>query len=601
MKEKSASYQLSQLDQLENDEDSSAGNIASLDHTMQLMADYLPIEAWRSLIDLFPGPAYVRSRSGQFIVGNNELAQFVGAPSVNTLLGVELELLSEQYPTTAVLWQQDLQTLRNGIKTTLDEEYLLPGKERRVLRTNKTPFCRMGLTESESVISVSFDVTDNKSFEKQLKDYDNYDSLTGLATRSLVRKRLKHAILRNDRLKVEGALLLLNLDKFREVNEIYGHNLGDELLRTVSQAIQLFLPEEGLLARLSADEFALLMPQVANEQQVEDYAKKLIDLFSAPFIVEDKRIIIGLSIGIIFFAKHGKSFEELFKGVDLALDYAKKKGGNSFQIFDPAMNTIIQRKQDIANMLRNAIEADELELYYQPYLAAPNEKVLGMETLLRWNRTDPTKPKISPAEFIPIAEETGLILSIGEWVIYHAFEERKKWENRSQFSDVCLSINISYLQFKQVEFLTIVERALSATGVKPEWIEFEITESTLMDDVDRAIDIMKYLNKLGICLSIDDFGTGYSSLSYLKKFPIHKIKIDRSFIKDVTTDHDSASITKAIISLGHSLGLVVVAEGVETEEQLEFLRVAGCDVIQGFYYSQPIPAIKLDEWLKGYP
>jgi len=419
----------------------------------------MPVDAWRSLIDLFPGPAYVRKRSGEFVVVNQEFADFVGAKSANILLGLELNQLQADYPLTAILWQQDLQTFRNGLKSTLDEEYSLPDKSHRILRNTRKPFCRMGLFESESVLSVSFDVTGDKVFERQLKDYDNYDSLTGLANRNLIRKRLKHAILRNGRLKAEGALLLLNIDKFREVNELHGHNLGDDLLRVAAKTIEMMLLPDALLARLSADEFAVLLPQIKDEKEAENQARTLIDLFDAPFIVQERRLSVSLSVGVIYFAKHGEEFEELFKGVDLALDYAKKKGGGNFQVFDPVMNAAIQRRQDIATMLRDAIEDDEFELYYQPYVSTRNEGILGMETLIRWNRKDPTKPKISPAEFIPIAEQTGLILSIGEWVIQHAFRERALWVNNPYLAHAKLSINISCLQFKQEEFLSIVEKA----------------------------------------------------------------------------------------------------------------------------------------------
>jgi len=544
------------------------------------------------LANLVPGIVYLRDIEGRFLLANVATADLFDC-AVEELLGLSGEESSDLLKDGHKHLREDLEVIVGKKHVSIAEELIIcaKGKE-HYFRTTKIPYCFDGESEGEAVLTLGIDITESKKAERQLRNQTNFDPLTGLGNRNQLRHRLKHALLHCDRTGNPGAMMLLDLDDFREVNEVLGHATGDELLKQVAKTVKNILPSNCLLTHIGGDEFGVLLPEISAEEDVATLAESIIREIETPFIIHENRIDVRMSIGSVFFPKDADEYEELFKRVDLALAGAKRKGGGSHCQFLSEMSVAIIRRRAIASQLLTAIEEDQFSLNYQPLICAKTGELTGMEALMRWEKDEGF---VSPVEFIPVAEQTGLIVPMGEWVIGRALQQMGAWVSANK--DIRISINLSTVQFRQKNLLEMVRHLLEEYNVSPDNIEFEITESTLMEDLDEAALTMQSLFDMGIHIAIDDFGTGYSSLAYLKRFPINKIKIDRSFIKDIETDCDSAAITKAIVNLGHALGVLVVAEGVESAGQLEFLREVGCDIIQGYYYARPLPGDKFTDWV----
>ncbi|HUY03923.1 MAG TPA: EAL domain-containing protein [Rhodocyclaceae bacterium] len=436
-------------------------------------------------------------------------------------------------------------------------------------------------------VSIIKDITERKDYETQLEYQASYDALTGLANRNLLADRLDQAIAHAKRNKSLVAVLLLDLDRFKVVNDSLGHDAGDALLQTMAQRLTACVRSVDTVARLGGDEFVVVMSDIDSENDAATLARKLLQQLSLPMMVAGREMVSNASLGIALYPKDAEQASILLKNADVAMYRAKELGRNSMQFYTPAMNASTLARLELESALRRAVLRDELVLYYQPKVELQRGRVVGAEALIRWRH--PQFGMVAPGEFIPLAEETGLILPIGEWVIDTACAQLNTWQSEG-LPAISLSVNLSARQFQQENLAKVVARALRLNNVKARYLELELTESAVMQDPDKTVATLHELKDIGVRLSLDDFGTGYSSLNYLKRFPIDILKIDQSFVRDITTDPDDAAIATTIISLAHSLRRRVVAEGVETEAQLDFLRRHRCDEIQGYYFSRPLPA-----------
>lgn len=436
-------------------------------------------------------------------------------------------------------------------------------------------------------ISIINDITERKSYESQLEYQAGHDALTGLANRNLLTDRLEQAIARAKRTKSLVAVFLLDLDRFKLVNDGLGHDVGDALLKIVSQRLTASVRSVDTVARLGGDEFVVVMTDLDSEHDAAPTARKLLKQVSLPTTVAEREMVATASLGIALYPKDAEHASALLRNADVAMYRAKDLGRNSMQFYTPALNATTLARLELDTALRRALERDEFILYYQPKVELQHGQVIGAEALIRWRH--PLLGMVSPGDFIPLAEETGLIGAIGEWVLDHAVAQIKTWQSEG-LPNICLAVNLSARQFQQENLAKVVAQALRLHDVDAQYLELEVTESAVMQDPEKTVASLRELKRIGVRLALDDFGTGYSSLNYLKRFPIDTLKIDQSFVRDITTDPDDAAIALTIISLAHSLRRRVVAEGVETEAQLSILRRHRCDEMQGFYFSRPLPA-----------
>ncbi|MBI4205676.1 MAG: PAS domain S-box protein, partial [Betaproteobacteria bacterium] len=437
------------------------------------------------------------------------------------------------------------------------------------------------------IAGIAEDITDLRESEERLLYLAHYDNLTSLPNRVLFYDRLKQALSQARRNQWITAVMFLDLDRFKNVNDTLGHGAGDLLLRQVSERLAACVRSGDTVGRLSGDEFAIVLSNLAGPDDASLVAQKVMATFTKPFNLYGKEVFVSASIGITLFPTDSLDQDTLIQNADTAMYRAKDLGRNSFRFYTPEMNARALEKLSLESSLRRALERREFLLYYQPKASLANGEVIGVEALLRWHH--PELGLVSPMEFMPMLEETGLIVAAGEWVIRAACAQIRAWQQAGIMA-MPVAVNLSARQFQGKEFGTTISRILEEEGIRHDLLELEITETSLANNTEEAAATLGYLNSLGVRVSIDDFGTGYSSLSRLKGFPLDALKIDGSFVRDITTDADDAAITRAIITMAHSLGLAVVAEGVETEQQLIFLDANGCDQIQGYYFSSPLPA-----------
>lgn len=435
-------------------------------------------------------------------------------------------------------------------------------------------------------IAIEEDITEKKQTEEYIHYLANFDPLTGLPNRRQLNDHFHYILTSAKRNHKNFAVMFLDLDHFKEINDSLGHSFGDALLIQMAKRLRSTLREEDTLARLGGDEFIVLLPDtdVSGATQV---AQKLQQSISEPFIIEQHELTVTASIGMALYPMDGLNMETLSKNADAAMYRAKEEGRNTHSFFTEEMQTTSTRNLQLGNALYHALSRNELYIVYQPQISLKTGHVIGAEALIRWQH--PEFGTVSPAEFIPIAENSGLILPIGEWVLRTAALQLKDWLD-SGLAPMVIAVNLSAVQFRHPNLPNLVTQILDKVGLSPEYLELELTEGAAMHNPQAAINIMNNLHDLGIRMSIDDFGTGYSSLSYLKQFKIYKLKIDQSFVRDISIDSEDKAIVDAIIHMAHSLGLHTIAEGVETIEQLDYLRAQGCDEIQGYYYSKPLPA-----------
>jgi len=422
---------------------------------------------------------------------------------------------------------------------------------------------------------------------KQLRHLATHDVLTGLPNRVLMDDRIGQCIALADRQSQTFAVIVLDLDRFKVVNDSFGHRVGDELLREVAQRLKSVVREIDTVARLGGDEFVLIITQSPERDAIQAVASRIIEVMQAPVRIAGVTIHTSPSIGIAFYPHDASTTETLLAHADAAMYYAKQQGRNNFQYFAPRMNTATQEKVRLESDMHVALEQKQFELHYQPKVNTATGVMHGAEALLRW--THPEHGVIPPSKFIPIAEECGLIGALGAWVVREACRQARAWQ-LDGLPPLRIAVNISASQFRQGDIVSIIRDALDAVGLEARFLEIELTESVIMSDPEESIAILEKLSTMGVLVSIDDFGTGYSSMSYLRRFPIDKIKIDRGFISEAMSKPDDASIVRAIVSLAHNLRLKVVAEGVESNEQLDFLKTLGCEQYQGYHYSPALPA-----------
>jgi diguanylate cyclase (GGDEF)-like protein/PAS domain S-box-containing protein len=425
-----------------------------------------------------------------------------------------------------------------------------------------------------------------KQAEERIRHLAHYDELTGLSNRSMFSQYLSNAIAKARRNSTQLAVLFIDLDRFKNINDTLGHGAGDSVLKEVAERLNKCLRESDTVGRLGGDEFVVLLDEIPQSMHCAEVAQKILATIARPFALDTQEFHLTASIGISTYPADSEDLQSLLKNADVAMYRAKELGKNNFQFYSAQMNIHNLERLALESSLRRALERKEFVLHYQPKVDIRSGNIIGMEALVRWKH--PIKGQISPMQFIPLAEETGLIVPIGEWVLRTACAQNRSWQEQG-LPPLCISVNLSARQFTHKNLLQDVARVLNETGLNAAFLELEITESVVMHDPENAIELLNKMKTMGISISIDDFGTGYSSLSYLKRFPIDSVKIDRSFIKDLPLDDDDAAITQAIIAMAHSLKLKVIAEGAETLEQLNFLRTHKCDEVQGYYFGEPMP------------
>ncbi len=478
------------------------------------------------------------------------------------------------------------------------EFILLQGENRRKDGTTYPVEARLQLSTEDSppilVVTVQ-DITERNEWEKKLLYQANFDQLTGLQNRHAMQSCISQAFARAQRNSTKVVLLFIDLDNFKNINDSLGHNIGDMVLQQTADRIRNLLRESDIPARTGGDEFTILLEDVRENVQAEVVARKLIEQFRQPFLVGGREIYSTISIGVSIFPDDGVSPNELLKFADMAMYRAKEQGRNNFCFFSREMCRDSEKEMRIITNLRNALKNGELTLVFQPKVDITDGRLVGAEVLLRWH--NPELGNIPPNIFIHLAEQMGFMEDIGAWVLEQACREAMEWRKRFGIN-LQISVNISPQQFRTGSLIDIVDQALATTGLPREQLELEITESLLLQDSDKPFTLLTSLSNRGIRLALDDFGTGYSSLSYLKRFPLQVLKIDRSFINDLHQDKSSRALVEAIIAMGHSMKLDIVAEGIENENQIAFLRKKGVNIVQGFYFSPPVTAQQFHAYLQ---
>lgn len=459
---------------------------------------------------------------------------------------------------------------------------------------SEVPVLFGAVLHDEEIACFVVDLSQNKQTQEKLNHLAYHDALTDLPNQVLFKDRLKQAIALSRRRDQIQAVMLLNLDRFKTINDSLGYTAGDRLLQSVAQRLTSCVRESDTVARFGGDEFAILLTQIPRAQDAANAARAIKQSLDQAFIFEEQEIFVSSSIGISVYPHDGRDTAGLLKTAGAALDRAKVQGGNNFQFYTAGGTTRALKQLVLESNLRPGLERSEFVVQYQPQVDVRGFHLVGMEALVRWQH--PSLGLLYPNEFIPLAEESGLILSLGEWVMRTACAQNKLWQDAG-LSPMRLSVNFSARQFQQPTFIADVAQILKETNLDPRWLELELTESSIMRDPEEAIEKLHELKLMGIKVAVDDFGTGYSSLNYLKRFPIDTLKIDKTFVADVCKDPHDTAIVRAIINLGHALDLTVIAEGVETKEQLQYLSALECDAVQGFLFSKSLSAAAFEELL----
>ena len=562
---------------------------AELERVQSIRALERQLHFLQVVVDAIPNPVFYKDTRYRYLGCNTEFENFFGIRR-DELIGKSAFDIAP--PDLAFQYnEKDLEvTEKEGILMYESSVARADGTRRDVI------FRKAKFTDPDGVpggiVGTVIDVTERRKAEQKAYHLANYDPLTGLPNRVLFRERLADSMKEAEREKRLVALLLLDMDYFKAVNETWGHAACNQVLQMMSVRLSQWSREGDLVARIGGDKFAIALSSIARSEDAALVSRRLLEMMSRPVKINGQEIHCSGSIGIAIYSDEGEDADILLKKADTAMYQAKKKGRGAFQFYSEAMDIDTKERLEMETGLRRAIQRHEFKLHYQPQVDLQSGRMVGVEALLRWQH--PERGMIPPDDFIPTAEETSLILPIGEWVLHEACTRNKGWQDAGH-PPLRIAVNISGVQLKQPVFIETVERILRATGLHPEWLELELTESIMMKDTEETLRILGRLKEMGVYLSIDDFGTGYSSLEYLKRFPIDKLKMDRSYVCGLPDGAHDVAIAEAILAMAGGLGLQVLAEGVETEEQVRFLKARNCHQSQGFYFSHPMSAEDLEK------
>ncbi len=537
---------------------------------------------------------YHTSPEGRLLVANPALARILGYDSPQALLAAVNDVGTQLYVEPE---------RRNEMRALLERDGSVRAFEFQVFRRNSEVIwlsvnCVVQRDAEGKTLyyeGIIEDITDRRVYQAQIERQANYDALTGLANRTLLNTRLHQAIVRANDTKDEVAVAFIDLDQFKFINDTFGHELGDNLLQSMADRLRSCVRESDLVARQGGDEFVLLL----NGYRAEDLAgviQRVHGAIAQPWKAGSREFHVSSSIGVAIYPVDGRNADVLLRNADAAMYKAKENGRNGYQFFTAELNRALVERLEVEHRLRGALARQQFLLHYQPRIDMVTGMIGGAEALLRWRV--PQQGLVSPQRFISVAEDTGLIVPIGRWVLHSACQQARAWQEEG-LPPVVISVNVSPRQFRDGNIVQIIAEALDASGLEARYLQIELTEGLAMHGAEKYVHMLGQIKKLGVQIAVDDFGTGYSSLSYLKRFPVDQLKVDRSFVTDLATDPDDAVIVQAIIALGHKLGLTVVAEGVETEEQLQFLRRCHCDEMQGYLFGMPMIASDFAALLRG--
>lgn len=547
----------------------------------------------QSLLENTPDTIARYDKNCRRIYANPRMVADMGVPLEDMLGKMPSEMPGGE---SAARYQKHIEAvLESGKANDFELNWISRSGTRHVSHIRLTP--ELGdAGQVQSVLAVGRDITEIDEYRQSIHHLAFYDALTSLPNRALLLDRVRQTIADASWHGHNFGLMLLDLDRFKEINDTLGHGVGDLLLREAGNRLLECVRSYDTVARLGGDEFAILLPEVREGDDLATVARKIIEAFQQAFMVDGRELFVSASIGIATYPDDSADMDALLRYADSAMYHAKKMGRSNFQFYSHELTSRSTERMLLESALRKALKGDELELYYQPQVEIASDKWLGAEALLRWNSAE--HGLITPDKFIPVAEETGLIIGIGEWVLETACRQAVLW-NRQQTKPLRIAVNLSTRQFIQNDLVHTVTDCLTRTGCRPEWIKLEITESLLLEDNEAVLKVLQSFDNMGLAIAIDDFGTGYSALSYLNRFPVSQVKIDRSFVRDIPADEDKAELVKAIISITQALRMELVAEGVETASQAAYLHVNGCPVAQGYLYGKPMPCSAFETMLRA--
>ena len=559
--------------------------------------DAADILKFSKAIDQSPSSVLICDRQWRIEYANRKFSQLTGHSTDDII---------DKHPSNLIEHSMDVQEARHlwqSIRLQVQRVGVWQGEVNSVRRNGERYWEQLVVTpirdnngETTGYLILGEDISIRKRYEQQLLRQANYDILTGLPNRMLALDRLKLALAQARRDSTQVGVMFLDLDNFKHINDTLGHDAGDNLLVEAARRISSCLRGTSTVARLGGDEFLVILPGLTGPEAACQVAERILKTFSGAFMLNGQEVFVTTSIGIATFPSDSDNSGTLLQHADAAMYEAKHKGKSAYARFTPEMTEVSHERLQMESHMRKALELGEFELFYQPIIETASGRLIGAEALLRWN--NPVMGLVMPDRFIPLAEETGLIIPIGEWVIHEACQAAVAWQALTGLENLSISVNVSPRQFRDPGFTDAVMDSLHASKLRPESLELEITERLILDNTIETADILRQLDRSGIRLSVDDFGTGYSALSYLKSYPFDTLKIDKSFIQDVLNESGDASLVRAIINMAHSLGLTVIAEGVEQEAQTHFLRDEGCDFSQGYFYSRPLPEQDFMQWLE---